>query len=242
MPVIKFRGKIHSVLLKNTLQRHSNRKHIRNTEKHHLVVLTKEGKKQAFELGKKMQKKAKLKLYFSPSIRTRQTAFHLYQGFKQAGGKAAKYKHAKRKGVRKELLGGNMFPDNVYAQKELSKVGGSNSLMMRNWLDGKYPPEKIASPQKMAEDIIRKRFGLGQRAARAGVKGYQMLNITHDWQMMAVFERLTGKKFDKAGLRAPKPNEGIIVYHTKEGKAILEYQGKRFEVTRRLNQILKRNN
>jgi phosphohistidine phosphatase SixA len=238
---ILFKGKRHTVAISNTFQRHSTREHIRRAALHHLTKLTPGGKREAFELGKALPKDRKLKIYFSPAARTRQTAHYLYRGHKSAGGKAARYftkgvrghLGSKRAGERQELMGVNLFRDEKKVQEEYNKVGRDNAKMVRNWIDGMYE-DITRSPRDISAKITRRRVRLGQRAAKAGVRDYNIMNIGHDWQIMALFEFLTGKKFDRIGVTMPKPNEGFTVHHTVSGKAILEYQGRKFDITKRL--------
>ena len=238
---VSFGGKRHSVAISNTFQRHSTREHIKVAVRHHLTKLTPTGKREAFEIGRALPKDRKLKIYFSPSERTRQTAHYICRGHKTAGGKASRYftkggkgnAGSKRAGERKELMGLHLFKDEKKVQEEYSKVGRDNAKMVRNWIDGMYKDITL-SPQEVSAEITKKRVQLGQRAAKAGAKGYNVMNIGHDWQIMALFEFLVGKKFDRIGVTMPKPNEGFIVHHMASGKAILEYQGKKFDVTKRL--------
>jgi len=241
---ITFAGKKHAVNITNTFQRHSKREHIKNAVRHHLVKLTPEGKRLAQELGRALPKDRVLKIYFSPSIRTRQTAHYMRRGHVEAGGKAGRYltkgtkgsKGSKRAGERLELMGKHLFKDEVRVQEEYSKVGRDNARMVRNWIDGAYKDITL-SPETVSKDIAKQRVLLGERAARMGVKGYQIMNIGHDWQIMALFEFLTKRKFNKVGVKMPEPNEGFTIHHTASGKSILEYQGKRFDITRRLEAL-----
>ncbi|MEK6958500.1 MAG: phosphoglycerate mutase family protein [archaeon] len=243
---ISFGNKRHVVSITNTFQRHSEREHIKNAVRHHLVKLTPQGKIKAREIGKNLPKDRTLKIYFSPSIRTKQTAHYLYRGHNEAGGSAARYFSkgtkgnlgSKRVGEREELMGKHLFRDEKRVQEEYSKVGRDNAKMVRNWIDGDYKDITL-SPKIISKDIAKSRVVLGQRAAGMGVKGYQIMNIGHDWQIMALFEFLTKKKFTNIGVTMPLPNEGFTIHHTASGRAILEYQGQKFDVTRALKKARK---
>jgi len=226
-----FRGKRFTVANETLLMRHGKRKKINDPRNNHLVGLTKEGAVESFQLGQKMSKDMTLKTYFSPSKRTRQTAYHIRNGFKASGGRVGVAKRAKATGSRDELIVKNLFSDNKYSDEEYTKVGRDTSKMVRKWLDGEYDPTKIKPPAQISEGI-QKRVALGRRATNRGITGYRILNVTHDWQILAKLEDLIGQKFDKLGFKSPVPNEAFIIYHTTAGKDILEYQGKRFDVTR----------
>ena len=233
---IMFRGKRFTVANETLLMRHGKRKRITNPAKNALVGLTLEGKRESYELGQKMPKDKKLKIYYSTSKRTRQTAHHIHRGFKAAGGRVGPFKRAKATGARKELLIPNLFMDNKYAEDEFNKVGRDTTKMIRKWIDGEYDPTKIKSPDDISKRM-HNRLALGRRAADRGVTGYRILNVSHDWQILAKLENLIGVKFDKMGFKSPVPNEAFVIYHTTAGKDILEYQGKRFDVTSALAKI-----
>jgi len=230
---ITFNKKRETVANETILMRHAKRFHIRNPAAHHLVGLTLEGKKESFEIGRAMKKDKILKVYYSTSKRTKQTAFHIRRGHKSVGGSVAPYKRAKATGVRKELLGKPLFMDGPYSDVEFAKVGRNNNLMIRKWLDGAFDPTKIRSPKEITKDMHR-RLALGRRAANRGIMGYRILNVSHDWQILAKLEHLLGVKFETHGFNSPVPNEAIIIYHTKSGKDILDYQGKRIDITKAL--------
>jgi broad specificity phosphatase PhoE len=227
---IMFQKKRYSVANETLLMRHGKRKKIRNPQKNALVGLTQEGMLESFQLGLEMMQDKKLKTYFSPSKRTRQTAYHIRNGFKAAGGQVGVAKRAKSTGTRKELLIPDLFMDNKYAEEEYNKVGRDTTKMIRKWLDGGYDPTKIRSPADISKRM-HNRLALGRRAADKGVTGYRILNVTHDWQILAKLENLIGVKFETHGFKSPVPNEAIVIYHTTAGKDILDYQGKRFDVT-----------
>ncbi len=232
---ITFQGKRHAVANESWLIRHGKRYHIKDTTNHHLVGLTPEGKKESFEVGKSMKKDLKLKTYYSPAKRTRQTAFQIHVGHKSVGGRVAQIKRAKATGVRKELIGKGIFVDGKYADGEYAKVNKSTAVMVRKWLNGELDPKKILPPEVVTKGIDR-RLALGRRAANRGITGYRILNVTHDWQILAKLEDLLGVKFETHGFQTPSTTTGIIIYHTKSGKDILECQGKRFDITKALKE------
>ncbi|MDD3083935.1 MAG: histidine phosphatase family protein [Candidatus ainarchaeum sp.] len=231
---ITFKNKKLVVKNVSSLQRHSFRKKIRDIIKHDSVGLTNNGKLKAKNVGANFPNDLKLKLYYSPSLRTRQTAYNINVGFKKSGGKVSKYKRAKRTGERIELIGKDVFKDNSFAISEFKRIGSKKMIL--NWLAGEYPLSKARSPEEMGERIIRRRLAIGSRATNIGLKGNQIINITHDWQILAVLKTFLGKSFFKKNFVSPEPNEGLKIFHTSK-KDILEYQGQRFDVTKKLRKI-----
>jgi hypothetical protein len=111
---------------------------------------------------------------------------------------------------------------------------------LRDWLDGKLPTTIVDHHLKVADSIIKKRFGLEKKVFDLGGKSILLRNVSHSWNVEAVFERLTGRKFH---MTTPKwtmvrPTESLQVSFTKEGRAILSYRGKRYDVTSNLKKIV----
>jgi len=238
-PRIIFNGKAYRVANISQLNRHGPRKKITDLSAHSIVPLTNKGKKESFLLGQELDKGFTLKTYFSPLKRARQTAHQIYKGHKSSGGTVAKYSRHKRIGVRQELTH-DILKDPAFLEKEQARFGGDNNPVLNKWLDGKYSKNKFIPSRDIAKRIISKRLALGQRAARKGAKGWLILNVTHDWHVMAVLNELLGKNPFALKLTTPKPNKGLKIYHTKEGLDILEYQGKRFDVTEKLKAFQKK--
>ncbi len=132
-----------------------------------------------------------------------------------------------------------------FAIKDMGKAEGllikhGEPKFLRMWLDGKVSSKIMTSPKEVADVIIKKRLGLGQKVAKMGAKDIMLANQTHSWIVEAVFERLTGKKFNtlKPGTMV-RETEGLTVTHYKNGKAVLNYRGNSFDITKRLNSVLK---
>ena len=61
---------------------------------------------------------------------------------------------------------------------------------------------------------------------------------SHSWIVDAVFERLTGKKYSSIPPgKIVRENEGITLTHYKNGKVILRYRGKSFDVTKKFAEV-----
>jgi hypothetical protein len=212
--------------IKSTLRRHSIKKSGTKTG------LSKPGISLARRSAQKVLS-GKVKGYSSPVSRAENTLKLGLGTYRSKGGKT--YPSIR---VRKELGLGAAIRDEIAAEKLLVKHGEPKFL--RLWLDGKVSQKIIASPKEVADNIIKKRFGLSQKIAKAGAKEIMLDNLTHSWLVEAVFERLTNTKFNnlKPGTMV-RETEGLVISHYKNGKAVLRYRNKSFDVTQKLESILK---
>ena len=197
--------------IKSTLRRHSVKSGKTKTG------LTASGIKLARKTGKR-ELSGKVKGYHSSATRAKSTLVYGMQGHK--GKKYSKIR------VRKEL--------SYYFLKDMAKleslvVKHGEEKFLRMWLDGKVSSRLISKPEEVANLIIKKRFGLGQRVAKLGAKDIMIENVSHSWIVEAVFERLTGKKYNtlKPGTMG-RFTEGLTINHYKNGKAVLTYRGNSF--------------
>ena len=212
--------------IKTNLRRHSKKGPKTRTG------LSLEGIRLAQRKGRKLPKDVKVKGYHSGKPRTNASLRYEFGAFRAKGGKT--YPES-----RKRAYLSSMTDAQYAALFPMIKKLGSEEAVMRRWLDGKLPASTLEKPGPVADRIIKKRFGLGQRIARMGAKNRLLENLSHAWTVEAVFERLTGQRFDKMhpGTYA-REMEGLTVTHYKNGKAVLRYRGKSFDVTKKLNKIL----
>jgi hypothetical protein len=59
----------------------------------------------------------------------------------------------------------------------------------------------------------RLRVGLGQRAARAGISKLQLLNLGHDWGVLANYQILRGLLPNSFKEEKVQPGESVIIHH-----------------------------
>lgn len=114
---------------------------------------------------------------------------------------------------------------------------GNEELVIRDWLDGKVPASIFDKPKDVADPMIKR---LHQNLSEAQVAGKNVsVNVTHSDLVEAVFERLTEKKFNllRPHIMA-RETEGLRFDFLKSGRIILRYRGKRFDVTKRFNEII----
>ncbi len=204
--------------------------------------LTRKGIIEARKAGRKIPLGWKVKGYHSKTARTRSSLRFALGAFRAKGGKT----YSKMR-EREELW----FIKDIPELKKLTGEHGENDkAVLRQWLDGKLDPKIIEKPKKVADAIIRKRFGLGKRLVERGLGGLGKVpikeaadkiilrNVTHQWIVEAVLERLTGMKYTQFGLgTAIRENESLSVIHYS-GKTMLKYRGKTIDVTKRFNEIL----
>ena len=239
---ITVNGKRHTVANISFLERHAPRKNIHKFETQHLVGLTPEGVRVAIKHGQQLPKDLRLKTYYSPALRNRETAHYVQLGHLSKGGKVGVSKRKRETGGRQELImpkGTNIFLDAKLVYGESKRLKNDWNKITENWVMGRYPSSKVFPSKLVAEEMIQKRLGLGKRATNAGRRDWLILNVTHDTQILAVLKELIGKNPFKEGFTLPKPNEGLTIYHTNAGREILEYQGRRLDVTKKINQIIK---
>lgn len=154
--------------------------------------------------------------------------------------------YARRRGTKTYALSRTRMELDLYKiikdmpaiEKELEKAGQEEPFL-RKWLDGKVSARIIDKPKLVADRIIKKRIGLGKAVFELGAKDKLLRNVSHSWVVEAVFERLTGRKFQ---FTTPKnkmvrSTEGLTVSFTRQGKAVLSYRGKAYDVTANLEKI-----
>lgn len=212
--------------IKSNLRRHSIKKKGTKTG------LSASGISLSRTKGRKLS--GKVKGYHSPSSRAKSTL-----GYEMGAYKAKKGKTYSAQRSRKELDVAGAIRNEAAVVKLIEKFGKEEPVL-RMWLDGKISSKHVKPAKQVADEIIKKRLGLGQRVAKTGTKDRVLENLSHSWLVEAVFERLTGRKFETMGSgEMVRPTEGLIVSHYKNGKAVLRYRGESFDVTKKLNQILK---
>ena len=223
--------------------------------------LTREGIIKARALGRKIPPGWKVKEYYTPAIRTESSSRFALGAFRAKGGKTYPTKRrvkrgpekgaiVKKAGVRKELWYIKDIPE---LKKLTGEHGENDKAILRRWLDGKLDPKIIENQKKVADAVIRKRFGLGKRLVERGLGGFGrtpvkgaadkiiLRNVTHQWLVEAVLERLTGMKYTQFGRgTAIRENESLSMIHYPE-KTMLKYRGKTIDVTGRFNEILAEN-
>lgn len=194
--------------------------------------LTRKGISHARKTGRAMAKGRKVKGYHSGVVRAKASLEYELGSFRALGGKTYASTRARK------AMGIDYIKDREAFGRLFKRYGGEDAVM-RRWLDGKVSTRFIEKPEGVADKIIKNRFRVGKKIAEGGTKDRMLENVSHAWNIEAVFERLTGKKFNKMkpGTGA-REMEGLTVTHYKNGKAVLRYRGKSFDVTKRLNAIL----
>ena len=122
------------------------------------------------------------KLYSGLAKRTRSTS-----GYAQEGNKR-KMKYVPR--LREELTTSAL--DKI-KWLQIVKREGSKEKATRLWLDGKVPADVVLPPKICADRIIKRKLKLAQKIVKKGKTKIVLENISHQENMQAVIERLTGR-------------------------------------------------
>jgi hypothetical protein len=197
--------------------------------------LSKKGIVMAWDKGSSLPTSRKTAIRASDSPRAKNTAEFTLDGLREKGGKGySKIRQRNRISFSSMFKPGGM----EIADKLIAKYGGED-VVLRRWLDGKMG-KYMYGPKAVADDIIRNELAFGSFLAEQGRKDLSVRYQGHSWFVEAVFERLTGKKFETTTSRTVKmvrPNEGVSLSHYEDGKVFLNYRGKTYNVTKKFNQI-----
>lgn len=223
-----------------------------------MTGLTRKGIIEARKAGRKIPLGWKVKGYHTPAIRTESSSGFALGAFRAKGGKTYPTERLVKRGLEKGMIvKKTSVREELWHIKnvpEFTKLIGeheeNDKAVLRRWLDGKLDPKIIGNPKKVADAIIRKRFGLGKRIVERGLGGLGKVpvkeaadkiilrNVTHQRIVEAVLERLTGMKYTQFGRgTAIRENESLSIIHYPE-KTMLKYRGKTIDVTKRFNKIL----
>ena len=194
------------------------------------------GAKHAVKYGRRLAKEGvQVKHFSGPVNRVRETAAFIKASSERRGGK--NYPTIR---IRKELR--NVVVDKKkwdYYYDEVYKK--DNSAAITAWLENKIPSDVRIRPSVAADAAIRGRLGLGARIARKEGHDIILINNTHQDVMAAVFERLTGRTFKELyESKMPKSVEEMPFVFHPNGKVELTFRKQSFDVTTKVNEILRR--
>lgn len=195
--------------------------------------LSRKGINEAFRHGKKIPSGYKLAGRHGDLPRAKSSAKRSLAGYKSVKGKT--YKNVRE---RSNLS----YMDSVVDEKQydalVEKLGEVNFL--RKWIDGEISSDIVKPAQEFADAIIRRTLRLGTVLNKKGARNIAVRNVSHAGVVEAVFERLTGKHFDQTLPRnqIARPNEGIHLTFFPNGKIILKYRNKNYDVTKKFNEII----
>ncbi|HIH33408.1 MAG TPA: hypothetical protein HA227_04110 [Candidatus Diapherotrites archaeon] len=229
MKMIQYRGKRLTVNNLLSIDRHSSRKKIVSTSEHSRVGLTREGERKALRKGRTLPKSFFLRGYYSPTPRSERTAKLLRKGFLKSGGRSG------RKAL-PSLAMEIVFKDNAFIDEQIQKHGVQGTIM--KWLNHELPESAVELPEKFAERIVKSFAWTLLTAGQLGVEGIHLNAIAHDFTVATLYQTLAGKDFSASSMRLPKFNEGLRLYYVKGSRIIMEYQGKKLDVTKKIEKIL----
>ncbi len=239
MKTIMFKGRRLKVENRTTLQRHYNK--TPTTVRNFISgTLTKKGARDAINAGEKIPKNLTLRIYHTPAVRGQQSATNMASGHIGAG----KGKISDSRSLGKIAKTGRDALHEEAPIRDFTKVDYANwNQTVRKWLDGKIDKEVMQPPGEFLKTLVRTQLAIGERARRQGAKGYELLNVSHDLVVVAAFEGLTGIKLNPKSKLWPSYGNGLHLYHVKDRKAnriILQYKRKRYDVTKKFNELMKR--
>jgi broad specificity phosphatase PhoE len=146
--------------------------------------LTEKGKLDAFEMGRTIEGFERIRLFHSPAVRCRETAYAIAQGFSDRGGTV----HGTIETP--DLCAPYLKDDRVLKEAERQGHG-----FMRSWFIGQFDPDWI-SPTSEAADIVL--APLLQRMME-GEADQLDIHVSHDWEIMLLREELLGVRYEEAG-------------------------------------------
>jgi hypothetical protein len=120
--------------------------------------------------------------------------------------------------------------------KKLTETTAEERLLA-NWMRGAYTKE-LGNAIKITDDMIYLTFGLGKKVAENGHQNIELRNVSHSGLVEMIFMRLTGRNFHETGSGMVNPGEGLTVHFLPDGKAILEYRNKKYDVTQNLQRSI----
>jgi len=208
--------------------RHANRKDVNKTG------ITQAGARKSKAQGTKRALAGQIvKRYSSSSKRNLSTAKKAQKGYEELVGKRYKLR------VRKDIT--TPVPNKKEWERTVREdFHGDKKAATIAWLRGKITSDIVLKPNVFVKDLIRKRVGLGKRVVRIGARDLVLESFTHQELMLGIFEMLTGERIEK--LRKPldiKYLESFEIVLFKNGNARLKIRDKTYDITQRLNRILR---
>ncbi len=215
----------------------SLRRHVKQTR---TGTPTKKGLENAQKLGQKLSKK-KLKTYASPTKRTKETLNHITQ------------KHSVR--IKQEVNENSAFRAIQKTLDVFKNLVGDNKVgnkVAKMWMNNKISTKIIKRPKDIADLVIKKRCGVVLRLIRQKERQGKLKDlskasvevITHAGIIMPVFERLTNQKYYDKYKRMPNNLESLTIrfipFKKKQVKIFLVFRKKKYDVTERTYNILKK--
>jgi len=162
--------------------------------------------------------------------------------------------------VQKQYADGKIEWD-IYNPKNKAKAEAlaaevGDAKFLSDWVNGKLNPRLIAPPETVGTEILKGSIQNTQALMNTSIQKPFGLNVTSSWYESAILKvlgidyrtvepkRKTKAKHPQA-LSAPgkgsyfKETEAMLFFHLPDGKMILSWRGKKFDVTKPLAKILK---
>lgn len=172
------------------LIRHAERAAVTDLRTHAAVLLTAQGRADAFALGRMLGRRyGSAALWHSPIPRCGQTAESLARGAFAAGGAAQVEGPLEWLGT--EPVGG----DPAWLNAQVASQG--NSGFLRLWFDGRYSPGQIAPLERVASAQMRAVLAQLESSPSPVV-----IDVTHDWNLMLMREHYLGLRHEDVDVPA----------------------------------------
>ncbi|MDO8627111.1 MAG: hypothetical protein Q7K42_01470 [Candidatus Diapherotrites archaeon] len=234
MKSIVFRGKRIQVRNISNLRRHAAK------QGGTLTGLSRQGELDSLNSGEKLPKTLKLKSKYSSFVdpRAGHSANLQSMGHERKGGKVYS-KLRSRKSLSFDLSNPKAFDE---LMKKFSSPGVDPNITttkaMRAWINGEVQIPGLPDWKFVADEFIVHDLRLAQKVSAKKGRNIQFENLSHAPNADFVFERLTGQPFEIAKGRFSDLLEGPVFFHAPKGQLILEYRGKRYDVTEKYNEIV----
>lgn len=127
-------------------------------------------------------------------------------------------------------------------------AGSGDAKVLESWIAGRIPSEVMEKPLAVGIQILRGAVPQTYRHISKGARPFA-LNITSCWSEAAILKALgidyksikpkrsRSKNPPKQG-EPLKETEAMLFFHMPDGRTILAFRGRRFDVTKKLQEIL----
>ncbi len=189
--------------------RHAERSPIENMKNALDILLTEQGKKEAYALGQEFSTLSPVMLHYSPVPRCRETAEEIHAGILAAG------KEAVLKGDLFNLGGPYIQGDWLQVVKEVDRIGQGG--FVRKWFNGEVNRDIIMPLEEAACQQ------LNTFTANLSENPHSSIYVSHDWNIMILREYFFHISHEDAGF--PPFLDGIAAYREND-MLVLNYRDK----------------
>lgn len=154
--------------------RHAERHPIDSMSNPFAAMLTEKGANDAFAYGERLSLPGTVRLYHSPVARCRETAYNIGRGLSEKTGQDIPVESIM------DLGGPYIRGDWNQVSKLIDKIG--HDEFIRQWFDGNLPHDMLMP----LEDTALNQLGI--LAGQLTCSSDSFINVTHDWNILAIRE------------------------------------------------------